>query len=143
MRCLDHNKILNLIEIHETPEFVYLVTECTHSHTLEKMLRHSKPSAGAAKTIIFSILKALSYMASKGIIHRNIKPSNILLDDRRTVKVTGFSLATFINAPKINFATCGTPGYIAPEVLTYEEETSSPCDDKCDVFSAGSIFFNL
>ena len=145
MRCLDHNKIIKLIEIHETPEFVYLVTEFTHPQTLEKMLRNSKASVGATKTIIFSILKALSHMASKGILHRNVKPSNILLDDKRTVKITGFSLATFANAPKINFTTCGTPGYIAPEILTYEEETSHErlYDGKCDVFSAGCIFFHL
>jgi len=144
MRALSHRKIIQLIEIHETHEFIYLVTEYIHSRTLEKMLKTSKPSENNIKVIIFSILKTLVYMASKGILHRNIKPSNILIDDEKKIKVAGFSLATYSNTAKINFGTCGTQGYIAPEVLTYDEKKSHEFyDDKCDVFSAGCIFFQL
>lgn len=83
-------------------------------------------------------------MASQGIVHRNIKPSNIVLDDGNRVKIAGFSLATFVNSKKTNFGACGTPGYIAPEVLAYEDKKDNqPYNDKCDVFSAGCIFFQL
>ena len=144
MRALSHRKIIQLIEIHETHEFIYLVTEYIHSRTLEKMIKNSKPSEINTKVIIFSILKTLAYMASKGILHRNIKPSNILIDEDKKVKVAGFSLATYSNATKLNFGTCGTSGYIAPEVLIYDEKKSHQFyDDKCDVFSAGCIFFHL
>src|SRR5688500_2976692 len=107
MRALNHKKIIQLIEIHETSDFVYLVNEYIHSQTLDKMLKNSKPSETSTKLIIFSLLKTLAFMASKGVIHRNIKPSNILIDDGKQVRIAGFSLATFVNSKKTNFGACG------------------------------------
>jgi len=94
--------------------------------------------------IIFTLLETLSDFASQGILHRNIKSRNIIIDSASNIKVTNFGLATFANAPKINFRNCGTPGFIAPEVISFDEgNPESLYDARCDVFSAGCIFFEM
>jgi len=52
----------------------------------------------------------LAYMASKGVIPKNINPTSILMEDSTEIKVINFNLAIFVDSPKENFRTCGTPG---------------------------------
>jgi serine/threonine protein kinase len=96
-------------------------------------------------TIIRSLLETLSYLASQGVVHRDLKPENIIVDDKSgSLKLIDFGLATKIDVPEYIFKICGSPGYIAPEVLSYDKnDTASSYNDRCDVFSAGCIFFNM
>lgn len=143
MRTLNYHRIPKLLEVHETEDSIYLITEFLHNNTLEKFLK--KPQWSRTKRIMFSLLKTLAYMASQGIIHRNIKPVNILIDNSADIKIINLSLATFLDSPKVNFRTCGTPGYIAPEIFDHDEqeEDGKIYDTKCDVFSIGCIFFQM
>ena len=81
-------------------------------------------------------------MHSKGIMHRDIKPENILFRrknaylDEDNVCIADLGLATSQNVNKYLFFRCGTPGYVAPEVLADEKY-----DQKVDVFSAGVILY--
>jgi len=94
--------------------------------------------------MIRSILAALAYQASKGLMHRDLKPDNILLDKDSKIKIADFGLATLIDLPEYIFKKCGTPGYIAPEVFKYDQKNpSTNYDHRCDVFSAGCIFFYM
>jgi len=149
MRTLNYRRIPKLIEVQETENSIYLITEFLHNNTLDKVLKkpqwqtcNLKPKT---KNIMFSLLKTLAYMASQGIVHRNIKPANILIEDSTDIKIISFSLATFLDSPKVNFRTCGTPGYIAPEIFGHDEQEESRkiYDTKCDVFSAGCILFQM
>jgi len=78
-------------------------------------------------------------------MHRDLKPENILLKskvDDSDLVVADFGLATFVNIKDILFKRCGTPGFVAPEILLYKD--SDPFYDvKCDIFSAGVIFYLL
>jgi calcium-dependent protein kinase len=72
---------------------------------------------------MFNLLKGVAYMHRKGYMHRDIKPSNILLrsmDDSYDVVLCDFGLATSISEKRKLFSKCGTPGFVAPEVLTYD-----------------------
>ena len=82
----------------------------------------------------------------QNIIHRDLKPENLLLRTREgeDLVLADFGLATFINIKQddILFKRCGTPGFVAPEILAYKEGDSF-YDQKCDIFSAGVIFYLL
>lgn len=148
MRILDHDNIIKLYEVYETEKSIYLVLDLIQGKSLQDTLKKStfKEEYSDVKifNIIRSILDALAYLASKGIMHRDLKPDNILLEKGEKVKIVDFGLATYIDVPEYIFKKCGTPGYIAPEVFKYDQkDPATNYNDKCDVFSAGSIFFFL
>ena len=94
------------------------------------------------------LLKALSYLASKNIIHRDLKPENMILKSKGKIsesdlKLVDFGLATFSDIPEYLFKRCGTPGYVAPEIINAPSNENIHYSTKCDVFSAGVIFFIL
>jgi serine/threonine protein kinase len=77
-------------------------------------------------------------------MHRDLKPDNVVLKSaisNDVIKIVDFGLATFAGSEQVGV--CGTPGYIAPEVFTYNETKQSMYDCKCDVFSAGAIMFKM
>ena len=66
------------------------------------------------------LLSALAFMHSKSIMHRDLKPENLILKDTENdwnVKIADFGLATFLTVGEQLFKRCGTPGYVAPEIL--------------------------
>lgn len=89
-----------------------------------------------------SIVDAILYCHSKGICHRDIKPENLLLASRdlgiSSVRIADFGLARLIDDNSLASTTCGTPGYVAPEVLKQE-----PYGMACDYWSIGVVAFIL
>ena len=85
-------------------------------------------------------------MHSIGVCHRDIKPENIMFTSKNSkqnfhVKLIDFGLSSFVNVSDMLYKRCGTPGYVAPEIISLQEgETYT---DKCDVFSAGIIMYTL
>ena len=83
-------------------------------------------------------------MHEEGIMHRDIKPQNIILKHKNNpgiVKLADLGLATYIHEKEHFFNRCGTPGYIAPEIISLKE--NQRYDEKCDVYSAAVIFYQL
>jgi serine/threonine protein kinase len=148
MRCISHENIIQLYEVYETDRSIYLLLELIQGKSLQDILKKPsfKESYSEAKVMVMinSILEGLAYLATKGIMHRDLKPDNILLDKNDKIKIVDFGLATFIKLNTYIFKKCGTPGYIAPEVFKYDEKVpSTNYDDRCDVFSAGCIFYYM
>jgi serine/threonine protein kinase len=91
------------------------------------------------KSIIsFGIASALSYLHSRGIVHCNISPNNILLDANFRPRLCGFSFSRNMNDRGAEILSGGTPRYKAPELWTAEEY-----DEKVDVFSYGMVLYEL
>jgi serine/threonine protein kinase len=96
------------------------------------------------KKLLLGLLMGVRDMQRQGVVHRDIKPENILVDstfDR--VKVVDFGLATFIYEPHYLFVRCGTPGYVAPEIIrlsSYEIDTVR-LGIESDLFSVGAVYF--
>ena len=88
-------------------------------------------------------------MDKKKIMHRDQKPENMILKEKAlkgkldtcNLKVVDFGLATKYDAKEYLFKRCGTPGFVAPEVINAPSNENIHYDAKCDVFSAGIIFF--
>lgn len=97
----------------------------------EEIMKKETFSEAESRDIIAPIFDALIYCHKLGIVHRDIKPENLLFSskDQSTaiIKVSDFGLARFIEGDTLATTTCGTPGYVAPEILS-EKPYSSPCD---------------
>jgi len=148
MRILEHDHVIKLYEVYETEKSIYLVIELIQGKSLQDILKRpmfkEEYSELRVMKMIYAILDALAYLASRGIMHRDLKPDNILVDKGDKIKIVDFGLATFIDLPEYIFKKCGTPGYIAPEVFKYDQKVPATFyDHHCDVFSAGGIFFYM
>ena len=141
MRKLEHENIIKLYEVYESDNHVYLVLELLHGGELfERIVKKGQYSEKDACILMRNLLSALAYMHGKGLMHRDLKPENLILKDNENdwdVKIADFGLATTISGDFL-FKRCGTPGYVAPEILADEKY-----DEKVDVFSAGVILYIL
>jgi MAP/microtubule affinity-regulating kinase len=79
--------------------------------------KRSKLSEPMAKFIFKQIIEALDYIHSKGIVHRDIKLDNILIDLQNNIKICDFGVSRQIKKGDVMHDQCGTPAYIAPEIL--------------------------
>jgi len=125
MGKLNHKNVLKLYEVYESENSIYLVVDILNGGELLNNLR-------------------LNHIHEKGIMHRDLKPENIMLRDENNISdivIVDFGLSSFIKMDPNNvlFKKCGTPGFIAPEIFQCEMFYS----EKCDVFSAGVIFYIL
>ena len=99
-----------------------------------------------AAEIMYDILSCLDVMKKNGIAHRDIKPANILMADKGKssgvhVKLGDFGMATFVGADNLIRGRCGTPGYVAPEIMTAKK--NGGYQNNVDMFSAGVIMYIL
>ncbi len=149
MKKLNHPYIMNLEEFHESKNSIYLVLELLEGGELLNYISHKNNlSYKDIWKIMKCILEALSYMNQKGIMHRDLKPDNMILLEKNklsqcTLKLVDFGLATEYDIPEYLFKRCGTPGFVAPEVINAPSKQNIHYTPKCDVFSAGIIFYIL
>lgn len=143
MRQLRHPYIMNIESVHETDNLVYLIVEYMGGGTLEDYMRSRLHLTGEEICkIIKHILEGLKYLSSKGIMHRDIKPSNIMQrKDTGEWVLTDFGLAACTNTNYL-YQKCGTPGFIAPEILRLEKPEEK-YTQTCDIFSFGVIIYTL
>jgi serine/threonine protein kinase len=94
--------------------------------------------------MIKDILKGLKEMHSKNIMHRDLKPENILLRSKERLEcvIADYGLAEFAESEEYLFMRCGTPGYVAPEIINLKD-MKARYKPICDIFSLGLIFHIL
>ena len=147
MRKLEHPNIMKLEEIHESKNSVYLILELLEGGELFSHIADKKQiSVNDICRIMKCLLEALVYLSDKGIMHRDLKPENMILDKKgdlgeSVLKLVDFGLSTQCDVPEYLFKRCGTPGYVAPEVINAASNENVHYSTKCDVFSAGVIFY--
>ena len=124
LKRLDHPNIIKLYDVYEDEKYFFLITElCTGGDLLD----YIRESGGGltetqARQFLVPIVDALNYCHSLGIVHRDIKLENLLITQKKgfsqkIVKVSDFGFARFILEDRQASTVCGTPGYLAPEIL--------------------------
>lgn len=149
IRTLDHPNVMSLKEIYETEKSIYLVLDLYKGKSLDQFLEEEgKLDESKAAIILSGILKGIQYLTEKKIMHRDIKLQNVLFKKKekkmthQNVIIVDFGLAQYENEKKYIYTRCGTPGYVAPEILRAKDPDSKyTC--ACDVFSAGILFHIL
>ncbi|CAM9403523.1 unnamed protein product, partial [Chrysoparadoxa australica] len=138
---LKHPAVVELLDFFEDARFVYLVLEYCAGGDLFKLLkaRGSLTEAEAAG-FVGQLLSGLSYLHSHGIVHRDLKLSNLLLGaDYRRLKISDFGLARMLEEGQHEADTmCGTPNYMAPEVAS-----KGPYGLPVDLWAVGCLFYAL
>ncbi|XP_060080804.1 calcium/calmodulin-dependent protein kinase type IV-like [Ylistrum balloti] len=139
---LSHPNLIRLKEIYETPTQLQLVLELAKGGELfDSIETRGTYTEKEAAHVMRDILEAVRYMHEKGIIHRNIKPENLLLEDLKDIpriKLADFGL-TMIQEKDVQMnMVCSSPDYSAPEMLR-----GISCSKAVDMWSCGVIAFVL
>jgi tetratricopeptide (TPR) repeat protein/tRNA A-37 threonylcarbamoyl transferase component Bud32 len=139
---LQHPNIAQIYEVGTSEYGPYLALEFLDGGTLEQRI-NGPMSPQAAAGLIATLADAIQYSHSQGVIHRDLKPGNILFDDKDNPKIVDFGLAKMANQSEQLTQTgsvLGTLGYMAPEQASSVVKNVGP---GCDVYALGSILYEL
>ncbi|KAI8851492.1 kinase-like domain-containing protein [Chytridium lagenaria] len=121
LRNMHHPNIIGLQDLYETDKQLFIVTDlATGGELFDKIVEKGSYTEKDAATIVKQILEGIAYIHDMDIVHRDLKPENLLLLNEKEdspVKITDFGLSKVAISDDFLQTACGTPGYVAPEVL--------------------------
>ena len=139
---LSHPRIVTVYDVGEDNGSIYIAMEFLEGSSLSDLIRDNHLDAAKVVELGIQIASTLEYAHKKGVIHRDVKPSNILLNADGQIKITDFGIA-HIEDPAATLQTqageiMGTPAYMSPEQVQ-----GHPVDNRSDIFSLGIILYEL
>jgi calcium/calmodulin-dependent protein kinase I len=144
LKSVNNPNIVELLDVYEDDENVYLVMELLTGGELFDRIVNKYPNGYSEKTasiLIKKIVSSIQYLHKLGVVHRDLKPENLLYaseDNDSDIKITDFGLAKIANGEVMLKTACGTPNYVAPEVLL-----NHGYDSSVDMWSIGVILYIL
>lgn len=145
MARLNHPNIIGIYEFMETESTLYLVMEYVEGDIFERLINTRSFDLNEICAIITQVCSALHHAHENGVIHRDLRPGNTMLDQSGLVKVGDFGLARLMGEElfrrkmtETNLA-MGTMDYVAPEQL----EAGHPVDHRADIYSVGMMIYKL
>uniref|UniRef100_A0A8C1MBW0 Calcium/calmodulin-dependent protein kinase 1Da n=1 Tax=Cyprinus carpio TaxID=7962 RepID=A0A8C1MBW0_CYPCA len=142
LRKIKHENIVALEDIYESSNHLYLIMQLVSGGELfDRIVEKGFYTEKDASTLIRQVLDAVNYLHSMGIVHRDLKPENLLYfnpQDGSKIMISDFGLSKMEGTGDVMSTACGTPGYVAPEVLAQK-----PYSKAVDCWSIGVIAYIL
>ena len=139
--ALNHPNIVTIHTVEETERVHYFVMKYVPGPSLEAVIKKDGPlPISVVKVWLSQVASALGYAHRRGVIHRDVKPANILLDDEGNAIVTDFGIAKVAREPSLTQvgATVGTPAYMSPEQCQSKDVTAAS-----DQYSLGIVLYEM
>lgn len=142
VRHLHHPRLVRVYETGSDGENLYLTMERAWGESLECRLRRGRLPVGGAVEVAIRVAEALEVLHGAGLVHRDVKPSNVLTDGRGRVKLADFGLTRCTGSGGAdaggNRETVGTAEYMAPE-----DALGEPLDARSDLYSLGVVLYEM
>lgn len=142
LRSVNHPNIIRLLETIEDGDHLFLVLEyCAGGNLAAYVQRYGRVQEQIARNFMRQLGAGLEVLHAHHVIHRDLKPENLLLsthEDDAVLKIADFGLCRYLSPDEQARIVCGSPLYMAPEVLQFQEY-----DSKVDMWSTGAILFEL
>jgi tetratricopeptide (TPR) repeat protein len=137
---LDHPNICKIFEIHETGEQIFISMACYEGEALKNRIARGPVEIEKSVDLAIQVGKGLSQAHEKGIVHRDIKPGNVLLAEDGQAKILDFGLAKLTGETRLTRtgATVGTAAYMSPEQAQGHE-----VDHRADIWSLGVVLYEM
>ena len=137
---LNHRNIIKLHRVFENENFMFLVLELAKNGSLQEVIDLQQSlSEVEVKLYLGQIIAGIKYIHECGIIHRDLKPANLLLTEKNEIKIADFGLAAVVPTYRSKRKTfCGTPFYIAPEIIQKNGHSL-----EVDYWSLGVTIYNM
>ncbi|WJX91152.1 CBL-interacting serine/threonine-protein kinase 21, variant 2 [Trifolium repens] len=139
MKLLNHPNIVRIHEVIGTKTKIYIVMEYVSGGQLLDKMSYAKLDECEARKLFQQLIDSVDYCHNKGVYHRDLKPENLLLDSKGNLKVSDFGLSALKKSDDVLNTRCGSPCYVAPEVLMSKGYDGAAAD----VWSCGVILFEL
>ena len=143
---LDHPCIVPIYEVGERDGQCYFSMKFVEGGQLDEVVRHTPMSIRQAVELIAKVARTVHYAHEHGILHRDIKPGNILLDGKGEPRLTDFGLARLVESESTVTRTLevlGTPSYMAPEQAAGNNSTTAGLTSATDVYGLGAVLYQL
>ncbi|XP_074556273.1 CBL-interacting serine/threonine-protein kinase 5-like [Curcuma longa] len=142
MRLVRHPNVVELLEVMATKTRIFFVMEYVRGGELFARVARGRLPEDQALRYFHQLISAVDFCHSHGVFHRDLKPENLLLDRRGDLKISDFGLSALpeqLRHDGLLHTQCGTPSYVAPEVLRRRGYDGA----KADLWSCGVILFVL
>jgi tetratricopeptide (TPR) repeat protein len=139
--ALRHPNICPVYDADMSDGHYFIVMALISGTDLESRLRTSRPEVGETVHIVAKVARALEAAHQAGVVHRDVKPGNILLDDQGEPLLTDFGLCRQVHVDGDKFSPStllGTPAYMAPEQAAVQ-----PADRSSDIYSLGVVLYQM
>ncbi|KAF3960673.1 hypothetical protein ACB098_10G166100 [Castanea mollissima] len=141
MKLVRHPYVVRLHEVLASRTKIYIILEyITGGELFDKIIHQGRLSEAESRIYFQQLIDGVDYCHSKGVYHRDLKPENLLLDSLGNLKISDFGLSALPEqGVSLLRTTCGTPNYVAPEVLSHKGYDGAVAD----VWSCGVILYVL